>query len=263
MSIKNFPAPTLRKAGLNFVVLPGQIIQLLKNPLSLAIWCYLQSHAEGWVIRRAEIMNHFAIGRYKYDAAMMELREAGLVWSESSRDPETQKMIGRRLVCSNLPADVAGQYLSSPDGRRSENQTFDKSCEKTEGRISRLSGQSTGRASRPVGPSDHLMNYQDIINNQGEREINKITIQPDTMPSEALLDSVVESTITPPEFAFGQWPAFLGHNLGKQFADDELQGAFIKWVGRAWNDFGGESAHFSKTVARMNRMPPRNAKKAP
>jgi hypothetical protein len=253
MPIKNHPASTLRKAGLNYIVLPPQIIQLIKNPLSLAIWCYLQSHSDGWICRRESIMNHFDVGRHQYDKAMKELRDNGLVWTEFMADIKTNRLTDRRIVCSNMPRSLG-----------SDNQTQGKLTKTVIEKNSPWVGFPDSRAAPMVGPSDHLINtYKNIINTQRERDTDKFTLQADTMPSSALVESVEDATSTPSEFVFGAWAAFLGHNLGKLFSDDELQGAFIKWVGRAWNDFGGESAHFNKAVARLNRMPPRNAQKAP
>lgn len=262
MSVNNYPAATLRKAGLNFVVLPGQIIQVLKNPLSLAIWCYLQSHSEGWIIRRDQIMSHFDIGRHKYDAAMHELRASGLIWTETTRNPETQKMTGKRLVCSNLPQPLAGQYGTPADSNgRSENPTIDK-VKKSEGRISRLSGQSTSRANRPVGPSDPLMKDQLLINNQ-EREIQSKSILIGDLPASDMVEKVAAATMCPERFVLDCWGAFTGHHYKKAFTAEELEGALIKWVARAWNEFGGESAHINNQAGRMVRKQAIMSKKGP
>ncbi len=254
MPIQNYPASTLRKAGLNYIVLPPQIIQLVKNPIALAIWCYLQSHSEGWICRKESIKNHFDIGDDKYNNAMKELRQLRLVWTENIIDPKSGKLLDRRIFCSNIPSQNPESEKPTQGDTTGQLRTIPKP-----------SVCSTLLGLKPsLGETHPLINtYKNIINTQRERDTDKFTMNPDVMPSAMLVDSVSESTITPTEFVFGQWPAFMGHNLGKPFSDDELQGAFIKWVGRAWNDFGGESAHFGKTVARLNRRPPRNAQKAP
>lgn len=253
MPIKQFPAAALRKAGLNYIVLPPQIIQLVKNPIALAIWCYLQSHSEGWICRKESIKNHFDIGDDKYNNAMRELRDLGLVWVENIIDPKNGRVLDRRLFCSNIPQN-------HPE---SEKHTLGDVTGHQETNSPKVGFTQQGK--NPImGKTHPLINtYKNIINTLRERDTDKFTLQADTMPSSALIESVEDATTTPSDFVFGAWAAFLGHNLGKPFSDDELQGAFIKWVGRAWNDFGGESAHFNKAVARLNRMPPTIAKKAP
>jgi hypothetical protein len=63
---------------LPYFMLSREVVQSIDNPDALAIWCYLQSKPQNWVVLEDQIRYHFDIGRSKYLQAMKCLRELGL-----------------------------------------------------------------------------------------------------------------------------------------------------------------------------------------
>lgn len=63
---------------LPYFMLSREVVQSIDNPDALAIWCYLQSKPQNWVVLEDQIRYHFNIGRSKYLQAMKCLREMGL-----------------------------------------------------------------------------------------------------------------------------------------------------------------------------------------
>ena len=69
----------LKKHSTNaFSMVSWSVVQSITNPESLAIWTYLQSLPEDWVVSEKHIRDHFSIGRTRYLSAMKYLREAHL-----------------------------------------------------------------------------------------------------------------------------------------------------------------------------------------
>jgi len=68
----------LQKAENPYEQIDRNTIQLISNPIALAIWIYLQSKPNDWNVNENEIREHFSIGRDRYLSAMKELRELGL-----------------------------------------------------------------------------------------------------------------------------------------------------------------------------------------
>jgi len=59
-------------------MLSREIVQAIDNPDALAIWCYLQSKPQNWVVLEDQVRTHFDMGRSKYLKAMKCLRDSGL-----------------------------------------------------------------------------------------------------------------------------------------------------------------------------------------
>ena len=108
MAIQKDTPATLKKVGGSYVVLPNDSMALIRDPVSLAIWAYLLSKPESWVVRNAEIKERFGIGRDKATASLAHLRDLGLVWDEFIRD-EQGRVISRNLVCSSQPNNVLAE----------------------------------------------------------------------------------------------------------------------------------------------------------
>ena len=56
-------------------MLSREVVQSIDNPDALAIWCYLQSKPQNWVVLEDQIRTHFNMGRSKYLKAMKCLRD--------------------------------------------------------------------------------------------------------------------------------------------------------------------------------------------
>jgi len=61
-----------------YFMLSREVVQSINNPDALAIWCYLQSKPQNWIVLEDQVRDYFNIGRAKYLKAMKCLREAGL-----------------------------------------------------------------------------------------------------------------------------------------------------------------------------------------
>ena len=55
-----------------------QVAQSVENPTALAIWLYLLTKPENWVVRRTDIKTHFGIGDVSYKNAVDDLERLGL-----------------------------------------------------------------------------------------------------------------------------------------------------------------------------------------
>ena len=66
------------QADIHYFMLSREVVQAIDNPDALAIWCYLQSKPQNWIVLEDQVRTHFNIGRLKYLKAMRCLREAGL-----------------------------------------------------------------------------------------------------------------------------------------------------------------------------------------
>lgn len=108
MAIQKDTPATLKKVGGSYVVLPNDSMSLIRDPVSMAIWAYLLSKPESWVVRNAEIQERFDIGRDKTTASLSHLRDLGLVWDEFIRDDHGM-IISRNLVCSSQPNNVLAE----------------------------------------------------------------------------------------------------------------------------------------------------------
>lgn len=65
----------LQKSENPYEQIDRDTIQKIKNPVSLAIWVYLQSKSNNWDVNEIQIREHFNIGKDRYLSAMRELRE--------------------------------------------------------------------------------------------------------------------------------------------------------------------------------------------
>lgn len=66
------------QADIHYFMLSREVVQAIDNPDALAIWCYLQSKPQNWIVLEDQVRSHFNIGRLKYLKAMRCLRLAGL-----------------------------------------------------------------------------------------------------------------------------------------------------------------------------------------
>jgi hypothetical protein len=108
MPIEKQDGARLIKAGLSFTILPNKSIEAIQDPVALAIWAHLTSKPPDWIIRKAELMARFGLGRERYTKAMQELRKLGLVWDFTVRNGEGQ-ITDNAIVCSSMPDLEAAQ----------------------------------------------------------------------------------------------------------------------------------------------------------
>jgi viroplasmin and RNaseH domain-containing protein len=61
-----------------YTIILNEILQGVRDPIALAVYCYLASQFTGWVICDKQLQNHFGIGRDKLKKRMLHLKELGL-----------------------------------------------------------------------------------------------------------------------------------------------------------------------------------------
>ena len=83
------------QADIHYFMLSREVVQAIDNPDALAIWCYLQSKPQNWIVLEDQVRSHFNIGRLKYLKAMRCLRVAGLYRVVRLKDDKNR-------FCSNV-----------------------------------------------------------------------------------------------------------------------------------------------------------------
>jgi len=69
----------LVKEKIPFTVLPNDVVQQIKSPMALGLWCYLMSLPDKWEVNRQHLMNHFEIGRDRLDTVLKWLIDHKLI----------------------------------------------------------------------------------------------------------------------------------------------------------------------------------------
>lgn len=103
MSIYNTSASELRRKGAHYTVLPNHVLKSINSADALAIWAYLQSQSEGYIVRPSHIQQHLDIGEIRYAKAMTILRRMGLVSVQQQRN-EQGHIIGNYIDCYSEPS---------------------------------------------------------------------------------------------------------------------------------------------------------------
>jgi len=93
--INKIDGSILRKTKIPYEIIPRQTVELIRNPDALAIWLYLMTRPQDWVIRKTDIMRRFSLGEMRYSTARKELDNLGLLVQASVRDPITGRMQGK------------------------------------------------------------------------------------------------------------------------------------------------------------------------
>ncbi len=79
MSIEKPDSAKIRQEKIPFIQHLNYVLQHLRDPIALAIWCYLTSLPEDWVVHRNQLMEHFNIGRDKLGTALKFLNDNHLL----------------------------------------------------------------------------------------------------------------------------------------------------------------------------------------
>lgn len=116
MTIQKIPTAELRKIGLHYTTITNEVMQLIKNPDSLAIWVYLMSQDENWIVRPTDIRTRFNIGKDRYSNAMNELKALGLCYVAIIRNDKGQ-VEKKTMVCSSIPSDWLDNLSIRPETR--------------------------------------------------------------------------------------------------------------------------------------------------
>src|ERR1700675_4618315 len=114
--IEKESASRLRKKGRFYTTLDSEMVQTIKNPDSLAIWAYLQSQSEGYVVRANHLQNHFSLGATRYNSAMRLLKDIRLIKHEIIRN-EKGHIVDRVIDCYSLPFESIDNSTIHPENR--------------------------------------------------------------------------------------------------------------------------------------------------
>ena len=120
MAVRRVSATLARTQELPYTTFLNSTIELIQNPDALAVYTYLQTKSEHWIVRREDVMKRFGIGKHRYAEAMSHLRGLRLVERLVTRDSEG-KVTDNQLVIHYQPNDLpSGLRVSgNPDERES------------------------------------------------------------------------------------------------------------------------------------------------
>lgn len=105
------------KEDIPYDIYSRDVVQSIRNPVALGMYCYLMSKPANWVPCRAHLMEHFDIGRDRYQKAMDDLKALGVVYLVTIRNDKGQ-IIGKRL-CVEAKSRVSHSSVQPADGSAS------------------------------------------------------------------------------------------------------------------------------------------------
>jgi len=99
MSIIKLTPTDFKNKSISFTVLQTEVIVRLKNSDAIAIWAYLCSKPNDWIVRKTDILDTFGIGETRYSRAMKILIKNLLIKIEVEQD-EGGRILGKRYIAS-------------------------------------------------------------------------------------------------------------------------------------------------------------------
>lgn len=93
MSIQKNTPQFLRHSGLSFTTIVNQTMDLIIDPASLGIYCYLASKPDNWQINNAELQSRFNKGFDFIKGRLADLKNIGLIRKVAIRDEATGKIL--------------------------------------------------------------------------------------------------------------------------------------------------------------------------
>lgn len=102
----------------------NDVVAMIVNPDALAIWIYLQTRSSDWKVIASYLQDRFSIGRDRYWKAMSALKDLGLLSHEITREENTGKMLGKRIIVHYEPnLQVSEHSVDRIDGGPSSRET--------------------------------------------------------------------------------------------------------------------------------------------
>jgi len=101
MSIKKNTPQFLRQSGLSFTTIVNQTIDLIEDPASLGIYCYLASKPDNWKINNQELQSRFRKGFDFIKNRLSDLKKKGLIKKYPIRDKTTGQIIRWEVLLIN------------------------------------------------------------------------------------------------------------------------------------------------------------------
>lgn len=168
--IERTSAATLRKEAAPYTTVSNVAIELIRNVDALAIWIYLQSKPESWIVRAADIQKHFDIGRDKYRKAMAYLMDAGFI-SYRRLQGDGGKMLGTEIHVHYKPSNRQPENPHRPPEKPSVGKSGPLVTEElleTVPSVSSLCSETTGTGGncefpQPPPPGKEQIPYEEIV----------------------------------------------------------------------------------------------------
>jgi hypothetical protein len=79
MSVEKLDSAKIKQDKIPYTQHLNYVLQNLRDTTALAIWCYLTSLPDDWVVHRTQLMEHFNIGRTKLGTALKFLSDNRLI----------------------------------------------------------------------------------------------------------------------------------------------------------------------------------------
>lgn len=152
-----------------------EVAQSIANPNALAIWLYLLTKPEDWIVRRTDIKKHFSIGDVGYKKAVDQLVALGLFHKEFIRSDSglfTDSIIhiypipNRIADNRNSGESVNGETDNRINSNLKENRLFKEE---------EIPIENKNRSAVPYEEIREIYNQAVPTNNQPFKKVNKLT----------------------------------------------------------------------------------------
>lgn len=156
MAIQRKSASLARIQERPYSTLLNSTIELIKDPASLAVYVYLQTKAEGWIVRRTDVMNRFGFGKDKYAAIMKDLKDLGLVELRINRG-EDGKVLDNTIVVHYEPISSSSVFTDTGENRMSDLPDIGENRHLEIDQVN--TNESNNKNSGSVEPKKHKQEY--------------------------------------------------------------------------------------------------------
>ena len=102
MNIERASATLAREQEQPYTTFLNATLSAIETTDALAIYTYLQTKAQGWIVRRTDVMNRFSITKERYAKAVRHLKDIGLMETVIIRD-EAGKATDNRVLIHYTP----------------------------------------------------------------------------------------------------------------------------------------------------------------
>ena len=110
MPIVKETSARLVKQQIPYEIVSRDVVQEITYPPALAIYIYLLTLPEGWVVRKKQVVDHFdGLGEKKWRRAMRELKQLGVVWIAETRN-ELGHIADRSIMVETIPSSPNVPY---------------------------------------------------------------------------------------------------------------------------------------------------------
>lgn len=98
MSIEKLDFQKVAQENKFFTTHLNVVLQNIKDPVALGIWCYLSSLPSDWKVNKVQLRKHFSLGRDVLNKVLSCLKKAKLIEFKQERNPDGTMGDGLILV---------------------------------------------------------------------------------------------------------------------------------------------------------------------